>query len=294
MPHKICGVFLFNRVCNFDFMKSILLILLLLLGEATTAQVAERKHTASANVHIISEHFDIPQLGRTRRIWIYLPPGYETAHERYPVIYMHDGQNLFDEFTSAFGQEWGVDKAMNLLPPGAKQSIIIGIDNGGNFRISEYDPYDTQYGKGQGDDYARFLVETLKPYIDSNYRTLRDVKHTTVAGSSMGGLITMYTAVKYPKVFGNAGIFSPAFWISPQIYDYVRQCNSLKGSRFYFVCGDLESETEVAETQKMADILKAKGFPAKHIPVTVIKGAKHNEQQWRTDFPAFYKWLIAK
>jgi predicted alpha/beta superfamily hydrolase len=176
-------------------------------------------------------------------------------------------------------------------PPGQQQAIIVGIDNGAEYRITEYDPYDSKYGKGQGDLYVRFLVETLKPYIDRQYKTLPDAKHTTVAGSSMGALISMYAAVKYPKVFGNAGIFSPAFWIGPQIYDYAK-ANAGKSTRFYFVCGDKEGDTEVAETQKMADILKAKGLPDKNIPVTIIKGAKHNEQQWRADFPEFYAWLM--
>jgi len=249
----------------------------------------EKKHTVSANVHIISEKFDMPQLGRQRRVWIYLPAGYATSKKKYPVIYMHDGQNLFDEYTAGYGQEWGVDEFMDKLPQ-QQQAIIVGIDHGGDNRITEYDPYDSKYGNGRGDDYAKFMVETLKPYIDSHYQTLTDAKHTTVAGSSMGGIISMYIAVKYPKVFGRAGIFSPAFWIGPQIYDYAK-ANALKTSRFYFVCGDLEGDTEVAETQKMADILKAKDLPEKNIPVTVIKGAKHNEQQWRSAFPAFYAWL---
>lgn len=250
----------------------------------------EKKHSASANVHIISEKFDIPQLGRQRRVWIYLPPGYAYGKAKYPVIYMQDGQNLFDELTSGYGQEWGVDEFMDSLKNG-QQAIIVGIDHGGNNRISEYDPYDSQYGKGRGDDYSLFLVKTLKPYIDSHYQTLPDAKHSTVAGSSMGGLISMYAALKYPKVFGNAGIFSPSFWIGPQIYDYAK-ANADSGSRYYFVCGDQESDKEVADMQKMVDILKFKGSPEKNIPVTIIKGAKHNEVQWRADFPAFYDWLM--
>jgi alpha-glucosidase len=263
-----------------------------MLSNLAMAQV-EKKHTLMPNVHIMNESFDMPQLGRQRRIWIYLPPGYETSKKKYPVIYMQDGQNLFDEFTTAFGQEWGVDEAMNLLPPGQQQAIIVGIDHGGEYRITEYDPYDSKYGKGQGDLYARFLVETLKPYIDSHYKTLTAAKHTTIAGSSMGALISMYAAVKYPNVFGNAGIFSASFWIAPQLYDYAK-ANADKKTHFYFVCGDSESEKEVSDMQKMADILKAKGLREKNIPVMVIKGAKHNEQQWRGDFPLFYDWLMMK
>jgi predicted alpha/beta superfamily hydrolase len=250
---------------------------------------AEKKHTASANVHIINEKFDMPQLGRQRRVWIYLPADYASNTKKYPVIYMHDGQNLFDDFTSGYG-EWGIDELMDKMPA-AKQCIIVGIDHGGEYRITEYDPYDSKYGKGRGDDYVEFLVKTLKPYIDTHYRTKKDARHTTVAGSSMGGLISMYAVLKYPAVFGNGGIFSPAFWIAPEIFIYAQK-QSLPGkARFYFVCGDSEDDAMVADMKKMADIVEAKGLDKQNIPTVIVKGAKHNEKQWNGDFPAFYNWL---
>lgn len=250
----------------------------------------EKKHTATARVHIISENFEMPQLGRQRRVWIYLPAGYDADKKQYPVIYMHDGQNLFDEYTSSYG-EWGIDELMDKIPA-RQECIIVGIDHGGEYRIPEYDPYNSKYGEGRGDDYVQFLMKELKPYIDTHYRTQSDAAHTTIAGSSMGGLISMYAALKYPEVFGNAGVFSPAFWIAPQIYDQAQQANVSKMSRFYFVCGDAESESMVADMQKMADIVKAKGISASNAPVTVIKGASHNEKQWNGDWPGFYKWLM--
>jgi predicted alpha/beta superfamily hydrolase len=250
----------------------------------------QKKHTASANVHIISENFDVPQLGRKRRIWIYLPADYATSHKKYPVIYMHDGQNLFDEYTSGYG-EWGIDEILDKLPEN-EESIIVGIDHGGDYRITEYDPYDSKYGKGRGDDYVDFLVNTLKPYIDKNYRTKKDVNHTTVAGSSMGGLISMYAILKYPNVFGNAGIFSPAFWIAPDIYQYAQQKSLSVKSRIYFVCGDIEDKTMVDDMRKMADVLQSKGIDEANIPTVIMQGEKHNEKQWNKDFPAFYSWLI--
>jgi alpha-glucosidase len=173
-----------------------------------------------------------------------------------------------------------------------KQCIIVGIDHGGDSRITEYDPYDSKYGKGRGDDYVMFLAKTLKPYIDTHYKTVADAKHTTIAGSSMGGLISMYAALKYPRVFGNAGIFSPAFWIAPQIYDVAKQKTISHKTRFYFVCGDAESEDMVADMQKMASIIKNNGAKPENAPVTIIKGASHNEKQWNGDWPAFYNWLM--
>ncbi|WP_259067485.1 alpha/beta hydrolase [Mucilaginibacter sp. X4EP1] len=252
--------------------------------------VAEKVHTASARVHIVDEKFNIPQLGRQRRIWIYLPSGYLTSNKKYPVIYMHDGQNLFDAYTSGYG-EWGIDEIMDKLPD-AKQCIIVGIDHGGDNRITEYDPYGSKYGKGRGDDYVEFLVKTLKPYIDAHYHTIADARHTSISGSSMGGLISMYAILKYPNVFGKAGIFSPAFWIAPDIFLFAQQQHLSTKSGFYFVCGDAESATMVSDMKKMADIIHSKSISEENAPVVIVKGASHNEKQWNGDFPAFYVWLL--
>lgn len=249
-----------------------------------------QQHTASPQVHIISGKFEMPQLGRQRRIWIYLPADYQSSKRKFAVIYMHDGQNLFDSVTSGYG-EWGVDEILDKLS-GKKECIVVGIDHGGDYRITEYDPYDSKYGKGRGDDYLDFIVKTLKPYIDDHYRTKPDALNTTIAGSSMGGLISMYGALKYPEIFGNAGIFSPAFWIAPDIYKYASGKKLPSTSRFYFVCGDAESDNMVSDMQKMVSIIRSKIHDAKKSPVVIIKGASHNEKQWNGDFPDFYRWLM--
>jgi len=249
----------------------------------------EKKHTASANVHIITENFNIPQLARQRRIWIYLPADYQSSHKKYPVIYMHDGQNLFDAYTSGYG-EWGVDEILDKIPA-KDQCIIVGIDHGGDHRMTEYNPYDSKFGKAEGKQYVDFLVKTLKPYIDQHYSTKSDAKHTTIAGSSMGGLISFYAVLKYPEVFGNGGIFSPSFWIAPEMFNYTQQHLNTK-SRFYFVCGDSEGDDMVEPMQKMVKLVRSKGIIEQNAPETIVKGAKHNEKQWNGDFPAFYEWLI--
>lgn len=251
----------------------------------------KKKHTASANVHVITENFDIPQLGRQRRIWIYLPADYESSHRKYPVIYMHDGQNLFDAYTSGYG-EWGVDEIMDKLPV-REQCIIVGVDHGGEHRMTEYNPCDSKFGKAEGDQYVDFLAKTLKPYIDQHYRTKADVKHTAIAGSSMGGLISFYALLKYPQVFRNGGIFSPSFWIAPEMFNYAQQHLNTK-SRFYFVCGDSEGGDMVGPMQKMVTQVRSKGISEQNSPETIVKGAKHNERQWNEDFPAFYQWLFRK
>jgi predicted alpha/beta superfamily hydrolase len=252
--------------------------------------IVEKVHTASKQVHIISEKFDIPQLGKQRRIWIYLPADYQSSKIKYPVIYMQDGQNLFDAYTAGFG-EWGIDEILDKLSA-KKECIVVGVDHGGDYRITEYDPYDSKYGKGRGDDYVDFMAKTLKPYIDSHYRTKNGSGYTTIAGSSMGGLISMYAALKYPDVFGNAGIFSPAFWIAPEIYRFAQQQKLPLKSRFYFVCGDAESDSMVADMIKMAGIINTNTTTKAKAPVVIIKGASHNEKQWNGDFPEFYSWLM--
>ena len=257
-----------------------------------------KKSTANKNVRIIDTAFFIPQLNRTRRVWVYVPVSYSTSSKKYPVLYMHDGQNVFDDATS-FSGEWGVDEAIDTLGVKAKECIVVGIDNGGQKRLNEYCPYDFDLrgiaannvsGKGEGSLYVDFLVKTLKPFIDKKYRTLKDPKNTFTAGSSMGGLISMYALLKYPKVFGGAGVFSPAFWVAPKIFDDIKAKGKKINAKIYFYAGDEEGETMVPMTirafnemhrvsgSKMATVLRA--------------GGKHNETRWRMEFPLFYEWMM--
>ena len=164
-----------------------------------------RKHTASPNVTIMDSAFTMPQLNRTRRITLYLPKDYYTnTKKKFGVLYMHDGQNLFDEATSGFG-EWGIDECLDsLFMQGEKECIVVGIDNGPK-RMNEYNPYNfTSFGNGEGKGYVDFIVSTLKPFIDTHLRTLKGKRNTFIAGSSMGGLISMYAVLKYPGTFGGA------------------------------------------------------------------------------------------
>jgi len=252
--------------------------------------------TATASVSILDSAFVIPQLGRSRRVWIYLPPGYATSARRYPVLYMHDGQNVFDARTS-FAGEWGVDETLDSLHAlGDGGVIVVAVDHGGARRFDEYSPWrNAKYGGGQGDAYVDFLVKTLKPYVDRHYRTLPDRLHTGVAGSSMGGLISLYAVLKYPEVFGRAGVFSPAFWVAPEIYGVARRAHPLPGTRIYMVTGGEEGDTPaavVADHQRMLDTLRAAGFTAEELQGTVRPDGKHAEWFWRREFPAAYRWLF--
>lgn len=251
-----------------------------------------KPNTATAQVKIVDSAFLIPQLSRTRRIWAYLPKDYEKSKKRYPVIYMQDGQNLFSEQTAAFG-EWGIDETLDsLIEKGGKSAIIIGIDNGAEKRMNEYNPYDHKdYGKGEGNEYVDFLALTLKPFIDKKYRTLKDSAHTFVAGSSMGALISLHALAKYPDIFGGAGIFSPAFWPAPKMYDDVAAAPWGNGfRRFYFYAGGQESETMVNDMNKMIAIIEKKGhYETRRV---IYPTGKHNEATWGREFPHFYTFII--
>jgi predicted alpha/beta superfamily hydrolase len=242
--------------------------------------------TATKNVHIIDTAFLIPQLKRVRRVWIYLPEGYAASKDSYPVLYMHDGQNVFDDATSYSG-EWGVDECLDSMK---KKCIVVAVDHGGAKRINEYCPYDMdRFGKGEGDQYVEFLATTLKSYIDKNYRTLKDKQHTFVAGSSMGGIISMYAVLKYPEVFGGAGVFSPAFWVGPKIFDDIKAKGNTVNSKIYFYGGGQEGETMVPDMLKAYDLMKE---VSKSKMTTVVRDdGKHNEPRWRIEFPLFYKWI---
>ena len=251
-----------------------------------------RHSTASNNVHIIDTAFRIPQLNRVRRIWIYLPPDYSASNSRYAVMYMHDGQNVFDDSTS-FAGEWGVDELMDSIGAKKKEMIVVGIDNGGAKRINEYCPYDMErFGKGEGDQYLEFLVKTLKPYIDKNYRTKKDKQDTYIAGSSMGGLISMYAVLKYPKVFGGAGVFSPAFWVGPKILDDIEKKGRQVNSKIYLYCGGQENETMEPDMMKAFEEMRS--VSKSKMETSVRPDGKHTESVWREEFPLFYLWLVEK
>ena len=252
-------------------------------------------HTAASNVEIIDEAFYIPQLDRTRRIWIYLPPNYEATSDKYPVIYMHDGQNLFDTYYS-FAGEWQIDESMNMLfDQGDDGAIIVGIDNGGNQRINEYSPwFRPNYGGGDGELYAQFIVNTLKPFIDSNYRTLPEREYTAIAGSSLGANISMYTGIEYQEVFSKVGIFSPAFWFSDSIYLHVADKGVQEEMRIYFVAGDQESATMLSNIMAMYDTLLSEGVPSDQMQFVHHADGAHSEWYWAREYPDAYEWLFAE
>jgi len=252
---------------------------------------AERKHTASSNVRVMDTAFLMPQLNRFRKIWIYLPEDYAKNKKHYPVLYMQDGQNLFDEYTSPFG-EWGVDECLDsLIAKGKPACIVVGIENGPQ-RINEYSPYDTdRFGKGEGDAYLDFLAGTLKPYIDKNYRTLSSKENTVIAGSSVGALISYYAMLKRPDVFGKAGIFSPSFWLASPIKPLTDSLAGKISGKFFFYMGGKEGDSFIQDSK---DIQESLGEKSSSMIYSVLDAnGSHNEQAWRKWFAEFYGFIMA-
>jgi metallo-beta-lactamase class B len=255
-----------------------------------------RKPTRTRSVTVIPS-FEAPQLGGSRRVWVYLPPDYATSSRRYPVLYMHDGQNVFDDSTS-FAGEWGVDEALDSLhAAGDPGVIVIAVDHGGQERMREYSPWPTQFGEGKGEAYAEFLVTTLKPWADRTYRTLPDRAHTGILGSSMGGLISLYAALRHPDVFGRAGVFSPSLWIAPAIYDMAARTSFPDGARIYIVSGGQEgADADVSRRnqERMVATLAGRGLGrGTHVAASIVPDGRHTESFWRREFPAAYQWLFS-
>lgn len=251
-------------------------------------------HSVSENVRILDGDFAMPELNRSRRIWILFPENYNETTDDYPVFYMHDGQNLFDGATS-FSGEWSVDEnVLAAAVQGCTETIVVGIDNGGEHRIDEYSPWiNTEYNEGgEGIAYANFIVQTLKPFIDSNFRTLSDRSNTSVGGSSLGALISMYMLEAHSEIFSKAAILSPAFWFNSEIYSYVENNTLPSDSHIYFVCGDNESTGMVPDMQQMYNTVLNEGISSDNLDFVVQPNGTHNEYWWSQYFPAMYSSLF--
>jgi len=269
-----------------------------LCGIAAAQPSVRPAPSAQPNVQVLPVPMTIPGLARDRTIRVYLPPGYAQSAERYPVLYMHDGQNLFDDAT-AYAGEWGIDETLNALAETeGLRLIVVGIDNGGEKRMTELNAWDNpRFGKGEGQEYARFIVDVLKPAIDAAYRTLPGREHTGIMGSSMGGLLSHYAAWQYPNVFGRVGIFSPSYWIAPAVESFT-QARALKpGTRVYFYAGGKEGSGDdnmAEQMQRMARLVALAGHPPGALAARVNPTGEHNEATWRAEFPAAVRWLFGK
>ncbi len=245
--------------------------------------------TASASVSLMDSAFAMPQLERARRVQVWLPPGYSGSDRRYPVLYVHDGQNVFDAATTSYGTEWRLDETLDSL---RAQVIVIAVDHGFDRRMDEYSPFaNGTYGGGEGEAYVAFLAETLKPHVDARFRTLPDPEHTGILGSSMGGLISLYAGLTRPDVFGRVGVFSPSLWFAEeQMLNLVDRAD-LSGSRLYFVSAESEGPGIVDTQPRMVDRLQTE-HPGLSLESYLRSYGDHSEGFWAGEFAQAFEWLF--
>jgi predicted alpha/beta superfamily hydrolase len=241
-------------------------------------------------------------LSTPRDIVVYLPPGYEQGGAC-SVLYLQDGQNLFDPATAFAGQDWRADvTADQLILSGAIEPLILaGVYNTGVRRISEYTPTkDSRRHKGgKGDRYAKMMARELKPFIDREYRTRRGAAHHGVGGSSLGGLVSLETGLLYPAEFGRLAIMSPSvWWDNRSILDMVRAYKSASRPRIWLDAGTEEGDAPrqvIEDVRLLRAALVEKGWrEGADLRFCEIGGAGHNEGAWAARFGEVLRYLFPR
>ena len=246
-------------------------------------------------------------LRNTRKLRVWLPPGYDapTNTNRYPVLYLQDGQNLFDRVTAFGGVEWQVDETADFLIREGKipPMIIVGIDNTGRDRLREYIPYrsfNPPVLRPQGKRYADFMLREVLPFMEREYRLAKGPEHTGIGGSSLGGLISLYTAMEGKGIFGKLLIESPSLFVAGRAI--LREARSLVDwpHRVYLGVGTRETGNEakdafvVEDVQELEAILRRRGLGQDRLLVNVQEGAPHSEGAWASRFPEALSFLFGE
>ncbi|MFE3849016.1 alpha/beta hydrolase [Flavobacterium sp. LB3P45] len=250
------------------------------------------KQSFLPQVQLISDEFIIPQLNKTRKIWALLPHDYDNSIESYPVMYLQDAQNLFNE-SAEFGN-WEIDKKLAVMSEyKIGKIIIIAIEHAEEDRVKEYNVGKTVLGKGQGKKYIRFVTDTLKPYVDHNFRTKKEREFTGIGGSSMGGLISIFSGLRNPEVYGKLMIFSPSLWVVPELKINVEKANSAD-TKIYLYAGGDESKTMIEHVKKFQKDLISSEFvkDKSKINLSINRQGKHSETYWSDEFPKAIEWLF--
>jgi predicted alpha/beta superfamily hydrolase len=233
-----------------------------------------------------------PQLRNHRYIDVYLPDSYEDGRRRYPVVYMQDGQNLSDPAIAFAGQTWNLHEGVEWLAGRGVEPIVVGIHNT-PARLAEYSPVaDARHGGGDGDKYARFLIDTLKPRIDTSYHTRRDRESTVVAGSSMGGLIALYLYFRRPSPFGRAAVMSPSLWFGGRaVLNLVDRARQTRG-RIYLDVGTNEGAATLKNARVLNRLLRRKGYRKDTLRYVEAEGHQHREADWAWRLPHALEFLL--
>jgi enterochelin esterase-like enzyme len=238
-------------------------------------------------------------LRNQRDLIVYLPPGYdEQPQRRFPVLYLHDGQNLFDGATSFIpGMDWHVGHtADDLIRSGAVEPlIIVGIYNGGKARIREYTPTRVpRLGGGRADRYAKFLLEEVRPFVLGSYRALRGAEHTGIGGSSLGGLVSLYLGLRLPNIFGKIAALSPSVWWNQRvIHRFAAAAPVQPFPRIWLDIGTREGARIVEDVERFRDVLIEKGWRLnRDLHYERVAGAEHNEAAWAQRVGPFLRFLF--
>lgn len=249
----------------------------------------------TGNIKVIPD-FPIKSLNRKRNIWVYLPPSYDKSKDKYPVLYMQDGQSIFKSKDT----EWQVDESLDSIFKNkqAKETIVVGIESDTETRFNEYAPWKNPVGDGgEGELYVDFVVKELKPYIDEKFRTLKNQENTSIAGASMGGYISLYAAMKYQDVFGKVAAFSPIFDFNKAPYvDFINKEKMKKDVKIYLDAGQKEEEfpTAAEDVTEMGELLLNVGFKQEHLKVVIDPDGIHRKESWSKRFPDAFIWLMNK
>ncbi len=242
----------------------------------------------------VLERVPSPELGNERDVLVHLPPSYPRGRRSYPVVYMHDGQNLFDPATS-FAGDWGLGRVMDSAARRGLEAIVVAVPNMGEERLNEYSPFPDPGagGGGRGAQYAAFLADTLKPLMDERFRTRPSREHTMIAGSSMGGLISLFALFRYPETFGAAAALSPSLWFAGgAIFSEVGRAPFVP-ARIYLDIGTLEGPEHVANARRMRDLLVAKGYrEGRDLRWLESRCGRHDERSWGRRFARALPFLL--
>ena len=236
---------------------------------------------------------------KPRRLYIYTPKDYETSEKRCPVLYMFDGHNVFYDSHATYGRSWGMREYLKKAKP---ELMIVAVECNpeGHNRISEYSPWDIKAPRiglieGRGGETMDWFVNELKPMIDAEFRTLPDREHTAIAGSSMGGLMAVYAAVRYNSEFSRAAALSPCLWVSPKgMAELIRERPLEKPTRIYMDFGSGETEEDPREWELMFTTAKRLSAAGAHAAARVVPGALHNEAAWEKRIPVFMDYLFER
>ncbi len=256
-------------------------------------------HTLTGDFQL---HRDFPSrhLPDDRDIIVYLPPGYDTVRDRrYPVLYLHDGQNVFDRATAFLGQEWQADEtAESLIRAGQIEPLImVGIYNAGAHRIDEYTPTrgGSRQGGGKALQYAAMIIDELKPFIDDRYRTLDGPEFTGMGGSSLGGLVTLYIGLRHPEIFGKLAALSPSVWWRYGAILRMIRDNPVPEPRpkIWLDIGTGEGTRHTRDARLLRELLVCKGWqPGIDLAYLEDEGAGHSESAWAARMPWVLRFLF--